>query len=114
MLGYAVVSGLTASEQGDVLLEVNPLEEVRGHQVLEPLRLSGHEGPVEVIVLLRLLHGSDPGRPVRRETEQRIEPLEDREPSTLAEDVDGYAISHDGKKVLVGEATVLAPSRKFD
>jgi len=40
---------------------VDPLQEVGGDQVLEALGILGRQGPVEVIVLRRLLDGSDAG-----------------------------------------------------
>jgi len=43
------------------------------------------------------------GRSADVEPELRIFSLEDREESTLAEDIEGYALSADGKKVLVRE-----------
>ena len=64
-----------------VLPEVHPLEQVRRHQVLEALRLAGDERPVEVVVLLLLLHGADPRRAERREPEDGVEALEDRHPA---------------------------------
>lgn len=48
-----------------VLLVMHPLEEMRRHEVFEPLRRLLGEGPVPVIVLLLLLHRPDPRRPER-------------------------------------------------
>src|SRR5439155_26761377 len=63
-----------------VLLEVDPFEQVRGDQVLEPWTGLGDQRPVEMIVLLLLLDGTDSGAAERRNPEDGVQPLQDREP----------------------------------
>src|SRR5207237_1555142 len=63
-----------------VLLEVDPLEQMRGDEVLEPRTGLGNQRPVEVIMLLLLLDGTDPGAAERRKPKDRVQPLQDRKP----------------------------------
>ena len=61
-----------------VELEVNPLEQVRRDQVLEPGSFFGDDAPVVVIVLLLLFDGAQPRRAEGRQAVDGVEPLEDR------------------------------------
>jgi hypothetical protein len=61
---------------------VDPLEQVSRHEVLEALWLAGDDGPVEVVVLLLLLHRPQPRRAERRQSEHGVQPLEDLDPSS--------------------------------
>jgi len=60
---------------------VDPLEEVRSDEVLEAGRLAGNQRPVEVVVLLLLLHGPEAWRAEGSEPEDGVEPLEDAHPA---------------------------------
>jgi len=53
-----------------------------GYQILEARRLVADQRPVEVIMLLCFLHRAEPRCAGRRETEDRVEMLEDRYPAT--------------------------------
>jgi len=63
-----------------VLLVVNPLEQVRGDEVLESLRIARYERPVEMVVLLLLLDGPDPGCAEGREAEESVQAFENADP----------------------------------
>jgi len=61
-------------------LEVHPFQQVARHEILEPDRVGRHNGPVQVVVFLLLLHRPDTGRPERRHAKDRVQPLERRDP----------------------------------
>jgi hypothetical protein len=90
---------MTKSTHG-VLLEVHPLQQMAGHEVLESGRVGWHDRPVEVIVLLLLLDRTEPRRPERRHAKDGIEPFECRDPggSRLVADLEVLAQAVDRQR----------------
>jgi len=60
---------------------VHPFQQVRGHQVLEAGPCLRHDRPIDVVVLLFLLHGADPGVSKWRQPEDGVETLEHLDPA---------------------------------
>ncbi len=79
---------------------MDPLEQVRRHEVLEAQRILLHQCPVELIVLARLAHGPHLRRSERCQAKDGVESLEDRDPTLdgLVRDLQVFAQRIDRKR----------------